>query len=727
MPDSQSSGGNTSSGSALATLIPATWALGRLFIGGFMAIVGIGAAGGIVAAIAAVVSYLFGNYIVALLAALLLAAGGIVLRWTGAIFNFFIDHFIVGYSATLNTLGIMNGINIVWTGFRDLANIALIGLFVFLAINIILGVKEFGEKRMIAKVLTIAVLLNFSLLFSKMIIDATNFTAYQFYKSAGLQRSADGTVTSGGVADAFIAAAGITTIGDTFEGVKALADKSTPAALAFTIVATLLLFSMVALFLYGSFHMVTRGILLVFVMVVSPLAFVSWLVPSNSIGARWKEWWETLISAAFFAPMFMIALWASMLLLQRASQARGNMTLGEFFTNPTVNAGAWTLVAVYCFAVGFLFASIKFATSFSSSISGWKGTAALSRTVGSTALSMGAGVAGAGLRLGLGAAGRRLAQSQFVRNTPVNTLGGRLMRGALYGAATKSWDARNIPGVGAGAKALGLDLGKAGGKGGFLKEAADRKKSVDTRAAAIASFVGTETPAERKERQKKEADEKASEVRQEGHEANLKTKEQEHKTKVDEHESSAKPAIQLEENMLQRQKKAEKEMVEQVTRAAASADKIDPITGRNVDELKSAITGIRSAISEQTAKITRVKDNFDTELKRKLGKLPDEIKEVKQKITEEVELQKGIKTELANTPAKQRGREYAQGIAETRYFAFLGDKTQAKEVSKKVQAGLGKTDEQKDIEKLRKVLADATTKDGGDTKPETPAPKKDGA
>ena len=353
----------------MAALLSVAWGLARVFLGGFLAMLGIGAVAG---AIFAVIGFLFGNQIIAALTASLLSAGAQVIRWTATIFDFFIEHLIIKYSATLETLGIKGGIDLVWTTFRDVANIALIALFVFLAINIILGVKEFGEKKTIAKVLIIATLINFSLLFTKIIIDAANFTAYQFYKSAGLERSAGGAASSGGVANVFLNATGIITWGDTYTGVEALAaDKGKGTALAFAVVASFLLLVMVGLFLYGSFQMITRAILLLFLMILSPLAFVSWLMPSSTLEAGWKKWWEALLGAAFFSPLFMMALWASMLLLQRATQARGGATLGEFFTNPLRSAEAWTLIVVYCVAAGLLYASIKFASTFANTISGF--------------------------------------------------------------------------------------------------------------------------------------------------------------------------------------------------------------------------------------------------------------------------------------------------------------------------------------------------------------------
>ncbi|OGG80344.1 hypothetical protein A2952_02750 [Candidatus Kaiserbacteria bacterium RIFCSPLOWO2_01_FULL_59_34] len=389
MADAEEEKGSSKS---LAGMFSVAWGLARIFLGGLLSMLLAGAVAGIVFAI---VGYLFGSYILAGLTTLIAAAGSQAITWTGAIFNFFVEHLITRFSATLETLGIMSGIDVVWAAFRDVANIALIGLFVFLAINIILGVKEFGEKKMIAKVLVIATLLNFSLLFTKVIIDAANFSAYQFYKSAGLERGPDGATRHGGVSDAFLAAAGITTIGDTFTAVKALADKDTGAALAFSVVVAVLLFVMVALFLYASFQMISRAILLVFLMILSPLAFVSWLVPNSAIEANWKKWWESLLSAAFFAPLFMIALWASMLLLRKAAEARGTTTLGGFFTDPTRSAEAWTLIVVYCFAVGLLYASIKFASSFSKSIAGFSivGQGLKNAMIGAPALAWRFGVA----------------------------------------------------------------------------------------------------------------------------------------------------------------------------------------------------------------------------------------------------------------------------------------------------------------------------------------------
>ena len=144
-----------------------------------------------------------------------------ILGFAGGVFNWLVERTVVGFAETLQALGMTGGIDTVWTAFRDISNIVIIGMFTFIAISIILGIKEYGEKRMIAKVLIIAVLINFSLLFTKIIIDVSNFTALQFYKAASLpasstsaDQSASGSVD--GISGAFLRKIGITGFGDTF-------------------------------------------------------------------------------------------------------------------------------------------------------------------------------------------------------------------------------------------------------------------------------------------------------------------------------------------------------------------------------------------------------------------------------------------------------------------------------------------------------------------------------
>src|SRR3989338_4012897 len=150
----------------------------------------------------------------------LIAVTAWLLAAVGLLFNLLVDHTIIAFGYLFNST-VQGAIGTAWSAFRDVANIVIIGMFVFIAINMILGVKEFGEKKKVARVLIIAVLLNFSLLFTKVIIDASNFTAMQFYKMSQLSSEGESgslsftTFEKKGISGQFIDLLGLKTLDET--------------------------------------------------------------------------------------------------------------------------------------------------------------------------------------------------------------------------------------------------------------------------------------------------------------------------------------------------------------------------------------------------------------------------------------------------------------------------------------------------------------------------------
>ncbi|HUO50378.1 MAG TPA: hypothetical protein VMU25_02335 [Candidatus Paceibacterota bacterium] len=302
----------------------------------------------------------------------LLTAAGFLFDWT-------LNQTILNFGALVNA-DVIQGINTAWTVGRDISNILIIGLFTFIAIATILGNTEYGVRRMLARVLIIAVLINFSLLFAKLIIDVSNFTAGQFYTAAqGVIGQPEGattvnaananTVQSAGVAGAFMKYAGVSSFGDTTKAVGELAKKQNSwIALIFGIVTALLFVVAAIVLLYGTFLLVTRALVLVFLMITASLAFATYLWPKLSEGGYgWNAWWNALLKNAVFAPLLMFFLWVSLTLGAAFSASAGS--LGQLIINPesTVNISA---LLGYVIVIGLLFASLKLSSSFASSVSG---------------------------------------------------------------------------------------------------------------------------------------------------------------------------------------------------------------------------------------------------------------------------------------------------------------------------------------------------------------------
>ncbi|MBI4093730.1 hypothetical protein HY417_02095, partial [Candidatus Kaiserbacteria bacterium] len=258
-----------------------------------------------------------------------------------------------------------------------------IGLFVFIAINIILGVKEFGEKKTVAKVLIVAVLINFRLLFTKVIVDASNFTAYQFYNSMvkGMEAQSvsigDMELTKSVIAGSFMRFMGVKGIADAKKKLEKVAKSSESGFLAilYGLLSLILLLAVALVFLYGAFLIFSRAVLIIFLMLTSALAFASWLIPHQFISEGFQKWWKSLLKSSFLAPILIAFLWMTLKVSDALSGAlKGPMadgTLGKLAENASSEQN---IVALMNFALilGLLYASIATANMFSKSISGFR-------------------------------------------------------------------------------------------------------------------------------------------------------------------------------------------------------------------------------------------------------------------------------------------------------------------------------------------------------------------
>lgn len=329
----------------------------------------------------------------ALISSLFVSLGVLILEIAGYLFNYLLNFSVVNFSELYSK--VKDAVETGWTVFRDLANILIIGIFTFIAIGTILGLESFNAKKMVAKVLIIAVLINFSLLFTKMIIDASNFTALQFYKAAlgqvaaaGAPVSSTGTTAgaaqSSGISGQFMQAIGITGFASAYGQVRAIQEKSDNGfiGVGFGILSFIFLVGAAIVLFYGCFLLVSRAILLIFLMVTSSLAFASYLIPAwETSGYGFKTWKDSLWKSAVFAPLLMLFLWITLLVaggLKTVTTGTTGVTLGGAMMAPKDNVAA---IVGYLMILGMLFLSFKLSSSFAGKISGFS-MAALAPALG---------------------------------------------------------------------------------------------------------------------------------------------------------------------------------------------------------------------------------------------------------------------------------------------------------------------------------------------------------
>ncbi len=261
--------------------------------------------------------------------------------------------FFLGYSLDSNAYNaefITKG----WGLIRDISNVAFIFTLLYLAIRHILGMSA---KKAIPTLIVVALLLNFSLFFTKVVIDAGNILARAFYSSIVIENdpnydNVDGykSITLGLVdkinpqnllsPQIFSSAGSVIADFDSQNNtlnnaVPNLSDKTGTIFFIFLlmVVVNLILawtFISVALLFVG------RVIGLWFSMIFSPIAFITLAVPGSGGLVKqlsFDSWKDSVLKLAFLAPIFIFFLYLTISFLD-AIFGTSVPSLGEsFFIN----------------------------------------------------------------------------------------------------------------------------------------------------------------------------------------------------------------------------------------------------------------------------------------------------------------------------------------------------------------------------------------------------------
>ncbi|MDP6528030.1 MAG: hypothetical protein QF858_04145 [Candidatus Pacebacteria bacterium] len=413
----------------------------------------------------------------------LIMATGTLLWLSGLVLNFVVDETILQFVNFANN----TGLNTAWEAFRDLANIFLVFVLLTIAIATIIGSTTLGFKQLLARVIIVALLINFSLFFTKLVIDVTNRVAVEFHNSivvkrgTGISNAVMGTMKLGSFFD-FNASnidAELKKIGqDDVAGVGGIFVFGLFTSIFFIVTAVV--------FIFASFLLVTRAVVLTILMILSPLAFVARAIPHTQ--KYFDEWWESLSKHAIFAPMFFMFMWASFQVASSVVREDNNLSFSELFL--AENSSAVQLIFSFIIIIGLMVSSIIIAQKLSIK-GGGAAVGGLKKTGNFFARRGGAATFGGAAALGRRTIGRRARQ--YLDSGKGQELEARARSGGFGGAlanirfkatektAKGSMDVRGS-GLGKGfKKASGIDLGKPkkGGYDAFLKE----EKRRDTKAA----------------------------------------------------------------------------------------------------------------------------------------------------------------------------------------------------------------------------------------------------
>ena len=194
-----------------------------------------------------------------------------------------------------------------WAVVRDIANIFFIIALLYIAIKTVLNLEGSHSKKMIANIIIIALIINFSLFTTKVVIDATNILAKVFYNSIKpIDANGDPVIGAGGQKSISV---GLISKYNPTDIIKIEPNYNAGQFTFVTILLLVITTYTAYMFFAVALLFVARVISLWMSMIFSPLAFISYTVPFDIPGFGYKKWWDDLLKAAFLAPLFVFFLY----------------------------------------------------------------------------------------------------------------------------------------------------------------------------------------------------------------------------------------------------------------------------------------------------------------------------------------------------------------------------------------------------------------------------------
>ncbi len=253
-----------------------------------------------------------------------------------------------------------------WTFVRDIVNMFFILALIVIAFGTILKLESYNYKKLLAKLILMALLVNFSLVIGRIIIQVLDVVQFTFLPvTVQVEGQLNGI---SGVKYVFQSL--VSEHADFLVG--AFKNFSFDSSTALAATATLLFQFTLELMVFVTFgalaiFMVIRTVALWILLILSPLAYGLTILPATADQA--KKWWNNFIKYALFAPIMAFFLRLALALyrdgLQIIPGAGTNDDIFTYLRNLTAKAGGevdfsqfLVLMIVYLMILAFLWAAL---------------------------------------------------------------------------------------------------------------------------------------------------------------------------------------------------------------------------------------------------------------------------------------------------------------------------------------------------------------------------------
>lgn len=371
------------------------------------------------------------------------------LLWlSGSLLDFVLNITIIQMSAKVSN---MQGIDVAWKVVRDVLNMAFIFLLLYNAILVIVSRKTTDDiKKIVVGIILTALLINFSMFFTKVIIDASNVATIGFYKSiqAAGQETAINTgstieKTSGGLSGAFMNSMRMTGFFSA-SSADSFGKTQENSSLFITWLGGAIMFLVLAFVFFAvSAMFIIRFMVLILLLMLSPIGFIGFGLPQMK--KYQDQWWETLMGQAIFAPLYMILTWIILTLVGSPGFLEITKKTGgqpaEWSSLFTGGSGdSIGLILNFVLIIGFIIMSLTIAKTQAT-----RGSSMIGQATGKlTAFAGGAMMGGSAslLRNTAGWAGNKASNSGWLKDKAKDSFAGKWALKASNKAATGSFDIR---------------------------------------------------------------------------------------------------------------------------------------------------------------------------------------------------------------------------------------------------------------------------------------------
>ena len=227
----------------------------------------------------------------------------------------------------LETTNQNSGIYLAWVIMRNISNVAFIVAFLVIIYSQLtsVGIGNYGVKKMLPRLVIAAVLVNLSFTFCAVLLDLSNVTGYAFQDAfMGIKNTISTVGENTGVgwtwSEVIMMILSNGALAGGVVATVAIGAELLPLALSALVGIGLVLLLVLLI-------MAARQALIVILIIISPLAFVCYLLPGTE---KWfKKWRDLFFTMLVFFPAFAVifggAQLAGIIIIQNATGANGGI------------------------------------------------------------------------------------------------------------------------------------------------------------------------------------------------------------------------------------------------------------------------------------------------------------------------------------------------------------------------------------------------------------------